>query len=176
MQNTLSEAHSYDNKLSERRANLQRSIDRVSHLTIQEKVAMFDKIAREISIVLESDARSGESPARTRQHALVFLNIIRSDLVRYGRVNSQANYDPTNDLHADDLLWLCGEILFGDTACDKLDFLALLTQQLHDMESGSCAQGRTSRLFQVVASYGEFLVDYVADAVNHKDTEQEKTL
>ncbi len=169
----LQNAHFYDNKLSERKATLQRSIDRVSHLTIQEKVAIFDKIAREIETVLESDARSGE---RSRQHALVFLNIIRSDLVRYGRINSQANYDPTNDLHADDLLMLCGEILFGDALADKLEFLALLTQQLHDMESGSCPQGRTSRLIQVVASYEEFLVDFVPEeGVNRKDTEQEKT-
>lgn len=174
----LQQAHFYDNKLAERKKSLQRSIDRVSLLTIQEKVATFDKIAREIEVVLESDARSGE---KTRQHALVFLNIIRSDLVRYGRVNSQANYDPTNDLHADDLLMLCGEILFGDALVDKLEFLALLTQQLHDMESGSCPEGRVSRLFQVVVSYGEFLTDFVPEdevsrKVNHKDIEQEKTL
>lgn len=64
-----------------------------------------------------------------------------------------ANYDPSNQYDASDVLWLCYEIVKSGAE----DALPVLETQLAEVSLGSCSQGRTHRLFQVVSSMAEFL-------------------
>lgn len=57
------------------------------------------------------------------------------------------NYDPSNDLFACDLLYLCGELI------DNEDFLNELVTQFIDMSSGLCNPGRCTRLYQILLPY-----------------------
>lgn len=67
-----------------------------------------------------------------------------------GSIGTAANYDPSNDLWVDDLLYLCSQRLFTSPSEFNRDFLELLTVQLEEMQSGLCPQGRTHRLFQIL--------------------------
>ena len=57
--------------------------------------------------------------------------------------HSPSNFDPSNGLWADELLLALAQRQ-GD------DLASALAQQLRDMRTGSCPQGRTHRLFQLV--------------------------
>lgn len=65
------------------------------------------------------------------------------------------NYDATNDLYADDILYICAELL--SKVPDKECFISVLNQQLSEMSTGMCPQGRTHRLIQVITAFEEFL-------------------
>lgn len=58
-----------------------------------------------------------------------------------------ANYDASNDIWAEDLLSLM-MVMLENTA-----FLDQLEEQLCDMRTGFCPQGRTTRLWQVTLSF-----------------------
>lgn len=62
-------------------------------------------------------------------------------------IGTGANYDPSNQISADDLISLC--------FChrDNSDFLSMLELQLIDMRTGFCPQGRTHRLFQLLLAF-----------------------
>lgn len=64
-------------------------------------------------------------------------------------IGLDANYDSTNDKHAEDILVLLSiHIIEKDS-----DMLPLVEEQLQDMvQLGQCAQGRTTRLWQLYAS------------------------
>lgn len=75
--------------------------------------------------------------------AFIYLHGIIKD---YG---TSKNYDPTNKLSADDLLYLTSYHLHDET------FIILLIEQLENMEAGFCEQGRTHRLFQLILAFQE---------------------
>lgn len=62
-------------------------------------------------------------------------------------IGTPANYDPTNNINADDLLCLCYDHINDE------DFVELLIEQLIEMTYGMCAQGRTHRLLQILLPY-----------------------
>ena len=63
---------------------------------------------------------------------------------------TSANYDPSNGLYVDDLLY---EIYLLSKDPENEDLFDLLASQLEDMRTGFCPQGRTTRLFQVVDAF-----------------------
>lgn len=74
-------------------------------------------------------------------NAFIHLDIMIRD---YG---TDKNYDATNKISADDLLYLTSYHT-GDE-----NFIILINEQLENMASGFCAQGRTHRLFQVIFAF-----------------------
>lgn len=62
--------------------------------------------------------------------------------------NDPANYDPINKLHALDLLYIVCEISLKNP-----EILELLEEQLNDMTTGFCPQGRTIRLYQIILPF-----------------------
>lgn len=122
----LTETHFYDGQLGTAKATLEVDLIRASQKTSEEKLAAFGLLRSLI-------------PKETHHN----FDIIVRDFIRSGRTKG-ANHDPTNDLHADDLLYLCSE-LAGDPV-----MIELLTTQLVDMSTGICPQGRTHRLLQVL--------------------------
>ena len=123
-QSRLTETHFYDGQLE--KAVLEADLSRASQKTSEEKLAAFGLLRSLL-------------PKITHHN----FDVIVRDFIRTGRTKG-ANYDPTNDLYADDLLYLCSELSSDPVLID------LLTAQLVDMSTGICPQGRTHRLFQVL--------------------------
>ena len=63
--------------------------------------------------------------------------------------DGKSNYDPSNNLSALDLLAMAA------SHKDNPDFILLLNSQLKDMATGSCPQGRTHRLFQLLMAFNK---------------------
>ena len=83
-----------------------------------------------------------------------YISHVNFDMIINDSHNA-SNHDLSNDLHADDLLYLCGIIM--EKLEDKETFIEMLNEQLNDAHSGMCAQGRTHRLFQLIIAFKEFL-------------------
>ncbi len=126
------DTHFYDGRLNELKQSILPDLLRIGALSSEEKIKAFN--------VLRSHL-----PATIHRN----LNVIIDEFIRTGHAHNQ-NYDPTNDLYADDLLYLCCEI------AEEWDWdpqvLTMMGTQLLEMSGGFCAQGRTHRLFQVVWS------------------------
>lgn len=70
-----------------------------------------------------------------------FLTIIINDM------DTNSNYDPTNKLKAGDILY---KLLIH---VDNADFVKQLEEQLLDLRTGACPQGRSTRLFQLLSAF-----------------------
>jgi hypothetical protein len=125
--------HYFDGKLLPDKALLHEHILRAESIPKDQKLNAF------------YDLRAKLSPNHN-------LNTIINDFNLYGHAPGP-NYDPTNDLYADDLLYLCYELLQRSCADD---LIKLLNEQFEEMSSGMCPQGRTHRLISVVLAYREF--------------------
>lgn len=68
------------------------------------------------------------------------------------RPKSGPNWDPTNHLFADDLLFLCGEKIIGGTSEDS-DMVHILNLQFTEMATGMCPQGRATRMWQLYITF-----------------------
>jgi hypothetical protein len=102
---------------------------------------------RELSSAERQLAFAKLSTMLVNPQAQHFVDLIAED----SAYNPSANYDPTNQMYADDLLMLAYQLTtrFGD------DLIRTLETQLADMAGGPCSQGRATRLFQVVAAFLE---------------------
>ena len=130
--------HTYDGKLQKSKQTIENNIQRASKISKKDKVQAFIKLRNNLIKYKEF----------TPQIQRCF-DVIYNTFSQKGRTKS-ANYDPTNDLYADDLLYLCYEKVFES---DSNDFSKMLILQLEDMVSGLCAQGRTTRLLQVLLAF-----------------------
>ena len=72
--------------------------------------------------------------------ALNYYNLMLNEL----NIN---NYDNKNNVMLIDLLYLCSNKIDND------DFINMLNEQLEDMETGFCIQGRTTRLVQLLSAF-----------------------
>ena len=129
------DVHTFDGKLLEVRKSLSFYLECAAQISHENKLAAFELLRMFIK-------------------PNVNFNTIVEDFRRDGH-DANSNHDPTNDLHADDLLYLCWIIL--EKVPDKYHFTSLLDMQFTDMNSGMCSQGRTHRLFQLVLAFKEFL-------------------
>jgi len=83
------------------------------------------------------------------------LNLIVSSTHK----NKSSNYDPSNDLIADDVLCLILDFM-GEPGTEVYqDVFPVLEEQLVDILNGACAQGRTTRIFQAFVTFAESLED-----------------
>ena len=129
------DVHAYDAELLESKALILRQLEMAHQCTRDDKMAAFADLRAKIS------------------HASIpYYNAIINDYIHH----PLQNYDPTNDLYADDLLYLCYQLKYNNTI-DVVLFTDVLNEQLVDMQSGMCAQGRTHRLFQVVITFIDYL-------------------
>ena len=79
------------------------------------------------------------------------LNTIVEDYASAGGAN---NHDSTNGLKAEELLCMIHGLMTVNAADEKRkDVAVLLADQLHEMSSGMCPQGRTHRLYQVILCF-----------------------
>lgn len=132
--------HTYDGKLEQTKLQLLEDIFRVSQISKSDKLNAFGHLR------LELQKYPLPQPAQRCFEAIF------QTFSQMGHVPSGGNYDPTNDLFADDLLYLCFErvVKYQDA-----DFAQAFILQLGDMALGLCAQGRTTRLFQILLAFRE---------------------
>lgn len=72
---------------------------------------------------------------------------IRAVEVIKQNIRQAANYDQTNSMYADDVLYMVCK------NTKNADVLVYLSEQLSDiLTSGQCAQGRSTRIFQVLSA------------------------
>lgn len=135
--------HDYDGKLGNMIALCQPHISNASNINVQIKLLAFTRLQVALS------KRPGFKGEAYRN----FL-IIVSDYKRGG--NRGTNYDPSNNLHAADLLYICGEVLVACQTKDT-DVADIIIEQLVGMSGGMCAQGRTHRLMGIIPALLELL-------------------
>jgi hypothetical protein len=98
---------------------------------------------------IDHNIRSTLSIDEIRDIGQRLCNILHSPELRtvVNDIGTPNNYDLTNQLNADHLIGLCGNYI------DNEDFLLIMKEQLKDMSTGMCAQGRCYRLYQVVKAF-----------------------
>lgn len=122
--------HSYDNCLSrDLLEKVNTLIDRFSEISREEKLNAFVYLRREIIHDIT---------------ALKFYDQMIDDFVQ----NTNNNYDPVNNIDTIALLYIVYLIYI-----DNSNIIPLLVEQLKDMKTGFCPQGRTIRLVQLIQSY-----------------------
>lgn len=136
MNRSLLQTHTYDGKLKNVKQVLQSDISRVSQISKREKLQAFVNLRLNLTLYKEF------TPKVKRCFDTIYNTFSQS-----GRVKTSRNYDCTNDVYADDLLFLCYEKVFVEK---DSDFARMLILQLEDMNTGLCPQGRTTRLLQIL--------------------------
>jgi hypothetical protein len=117
------------------------NISRAALVSKEDKIQCFSRLEEEVRIY--SLAKKGNIPP----HSLKYLRVIISTHAKFGRVMSHGNYDPINKLHACDLLYLLYEKIMNE---EGTEYMRLTLEQLDEMSTGNCSQGRTARLFQAL--------------------------
>ncbi len=135
--------HHYDGKLNVHPL-LKIVQEQQENVTIElttEKQSLFASLVEDVKL----------NPAinnRYRPTAIQAINKINQN------IRQPPNYDRTNNTYADDILYLvCKKI----AETKDTNILVYLAEQLSDIiTSGSCAQGRNTRVFQVLFSCATF--------------------
>jgi hypothetical protein len=128
----LLETHFYDGKLFERKVEISESLKKAESITLEDKKVYFLFLRNKI------------------QNCIPDFNFTLFDAL----VNSPA-YDPSNQFRADNLLYLCYELsCIQEIEKDIIDLVCL---QFQDMQTGFCSQGQTTRLFQIIIPFANFL-------------------
>lgn len=130
---TLLDTHHYDGKLKDRIDSLLPHIIRAASIPKSQKVEAFSVLRNTLI-----HRPTFNIVAQTNFDQIVM------DFIQYDH-NPGPNYDPTNNLYADDVLYLCSEIITPD-------LIDLLNTQLAEISLGPCSQGRAYRLLQIVGA------------------------
>lgn len=123
--------HYYDGQLHN--AFLETLLNPIHNLSKNTKATAFSKLKHKLnqSAAFDQEARKN-------------YNIVVHDF----HYQNHKNYDHTNNLWADDLLYLLSEYIHSFR-----DLLDLLAVQFKEMTNGLCPQGRTHRLYQLALAF-----------------------
>ena len=124
--------HFFDGKMGEIIDFIRPEIERAHSTPREEKLLSFEELFVKLQL----------NPL-FNMNALRCFGLIRSSF----EGDNRANYDSANRLYADDLLYLLYEKVIGE---NSEEHEVLLCVQLDEMASGTCPQGRTTRLLQVL--------------------------
>jgi hypothetical protein len=121
------DTHYYDGKLS---------IDNIKNLTLIKEYTDEHKTTLAKTIIDELDMELSRT-------AKGYMDKIVNDIGKPG------NYESSNKLVADELLFLCWNYR------KNKEFIEAFNDQLEDMQTGFCPQGRTYRLYQLLLAFQE---------------------
>ncbi len=130
------DTHHYDGKL-----HTNTLIKTVHNLTnqnlIDQKNIYFTRLIQDLKI----------NPLVPKQYLPTAIEAVNQ--ITHG-IQQSSNYDNTNGMYADDVLYIvCRKI----DETNNTDALVYLSEQLSDiMTSGQCPQGRSTRIFQVLVA------------------------
>lgn len=123
----MTDVHNYDGKLV---SELLPNLEIIKTLSLEEKKQKALQLLTTICFTRTFDAK-----------ALEYLTSMIDSM------GTNQNFDPTNNLTADDLLCLCSIYQ------ENQEFLTDFELQLIDMATGFCPQGRTHRLYQILLAF-----------------------
>jgi hypothetical protein len=129
--------HDYDGKLNVHLLvqSIQEQQKDISPALITEKIYLFTRLIEDLKL-------NPNLANKYRMTAIQAVNIISRS------IRQQANFDASNGLFADDVLYIVCKKIEKSRNSDALIYLA---EQLSDIiTSGQCAQGRSTRIFQVL--------------------------
>ena len=72
-------------------------------------------------------------------------------ILNFNTIAATNTFDPSNKIHVYDLLYILEELCKEYE--DPTDLLNIMVEQLEDLSSGLCTQGRTTRLYQIMVSF-----------------------
>lgn len=108
-----------------------------------------NKISPDIITLVSNFKIDDTSNLEDLRNQLLKVNINKSDLMFYDKIlKNNNNYDPINKLDVIKLLHIVNYISKYNP-----DILEMLKEQLKDLKSGFCVQGRSIRLLQLIMSY-----------------------
>lgn len=126
----LQDTHYYDGKMGELINELKEDIIRASNISKETKTNAFK--------IMLNDAQF-----KISLHTIIARHIQPQSRLTQGNLN----YDQLNGLFACDMLWLIYEKIYLEHNKDYVDLLEIAYQ---DMQTGLCAQGICTRLFQIL--------------------------
>jgi len=118
---------------------IENDILRASLVSKEDKIQCFSQLEEKVK---NYALAKGSIPP----HSLRYLRAIISTHSSSGKANN-GNYDSTNNLHACDLLYLLYEKIMNE---EESECMRLMLEQLDEMSTGDCSQGRCCRLFQAL--------------------------
>jgi len=124
------ETHFYDHKLSNDQLN--NMLQKIHLIPNDVKAAGFEEFKKKLE-------KRDSYTTQTKRN----LEIVLHDFQH----QPHKNYDHTNDLHADDLLYFLSELALSE------DLMDLVNMQFEEMTGGLCPQGRTHRLYQLAMAF-----------------------
>jgi hypothetical protein len=145
----LLNTHYYDNKID---ISLE-IVEKLQECSLTEKK---DIVSLFVSDILLMDVPDKDNAS------VHFLNIMMNEW------GLPSNFDNTNNIHAENMLYICALewnnirlLPIDQMVIISTDFSKLFFTQLSDIQSGPCAQGRATRLWQIAKAYLEliYLVD-----------------
>jgi len=137
----LLNTHSYDGKIVYTIEFFHEEMKKIRLISVDDKNRSFDELR---TFLIQNK--------HTTQNTMICFNSIVSNIL------SNTNYDGANNLYADDILYLIFMYILDELGenkdklgyIDRSEYLILLAQQLDDMISGQCSQGKSTRLMQVL--------------------------
>ncbi len=149
------DTHSYDGKLIDRLKN--------HRDTLKEGISLGKSISLEEGISLPSEVSLTENKIKAfdllkekinnTDHNLKATAMTAIDLIK-NNIGTGSNVDPTNNLIADQILYILINKIKGSVSFDDISDV-FITQLSDIITSGQCAQGRTTRLIQIYFSLFE---------------------
>lgn len=146
--NSWTNTHFYDNKISTVTLERINKFIQNNNITKEEKLNNLSNL-REL-LINKSEGNKSEG------------NIYFYDKIVESYINEDGkNYDDINKLDAIDLLHLISLFFIHNSTktCQMETIKTLLNDQLEDMKTGFCPQGRTIRLVQIIDSFVDSFVD-----------------
>jgi hypothetical protein len=130
----MTETHAYDGKLrKDMSIELSDELLNITEISLESKCLVFIQLKKIL-----------EKRNNFKNNAVKYFDAIANDC----KGNRSNNYDASNNLYADDLLYICAKHLLN--TLNSGDILDILIVQLQEISLGSCPQGRTHRLLQIV--------------------------
>lgn len=137
MNNISLNTHAYDGKLGQWISKIQGKLDEAGSISEIEKKRVFEVLHLRLKEYPEFDTAA--------ERCFKAVNGCTP-------LHGSGNYDNKNNLYADDLLYICAMLVLSDdneVVTDAREgMLGVLCMQFHDMATGLCPQGRTTRLLQ----------------------------
>lgn len=130
---SLINTHYYDGKLRERIEVYRKELDEIAKIEGEERRTILE-------------AFYGRLPGRARRGMDTIISTSR-----------KANFDPSNEVNAEDILLLTICKLNRLDTVGQEDLRKILEEQLGDIINGPCVQGRATRVFQAFVAYFESL-------------------
>lgn len=159
--------HHYDGRLAQIKKELLPDLIRISKLSAEDKITQLHTLSSTLSSQRTSSQESRDNISRIigdyintlKRTSPIISSPSPSSIMSPSplifpssplTLEKDNNYEPSNDLHTEDLLYYLSEAIANLEPEDRNNILDLTNYQLKEMSSGFCPQGRAYRLLQVV--------------------------